>query len=183
MKAINIKWNIDIEEAQEMLDNMTVEAAADALKIPKDMYAYMSTAERHGIAHDRFHHNFVDIVKFIGAPEEVEIPKEIGNDEDAISDWLSDEYGWCHEGFDLAWSSTEEKAYDIAVRHFFCNVSDPRFPRDFDMLRELLYKTRYTDNDDEFKADIWEPFVDYQTNDIMQFIHNLIYDIMQHYKE
>ena len=35
-------------------------------------------------------------------PTEVEIPQEIANldDDDAISDWLSDEYGFCHFGFD-----------------------------------------------------------------------------------
>ena len=33
-------------------------------------------------------------------PTEVEIPKGM-TDEDEISDWLSDEYGYCHEGFYL----------------------------------------------------------------------------------
>lgn len=39
-------------------------------------------------------------------PREVEIPKEVeaefmDNDEDAIADWLSDEYGYCMFGFSL----------------------------------------------------------------------------------
>lgn len=33
-------------------------------------------------------------------PTEVEIPKGV-TDEDEISDWLSDEYGYCHYGFEL----------------------------------------------------------------------------------
>ena len=34
-------------------------------------------------------------------PKEVVIPNSI-TDEDEISDWLSDEYGFCHLGFDIA---------------------------------------------------------------------------------
>ena len=33
-------------------------------------------------------------------PTEVEIPNGM-TDEDDISDWLSDEYGFCHYGFEL----------------------------------------------------------------------------------
>lgn len=33
-------------------------------------------------------------------PTEVEIPTEITNEEE-ISDWLSDEFGYCHKGFCL----------------------------------------------------------------------------------
>lgn len=34
-------------------------------------------------------------------PTEVEIPQEVANldDDDAISDWLSDTFGFCHFGF------------------------------------------------------------------------------------
>lgn len=34
-------------------------------------------------------------------PTEIEIPKEVENDEDAISDYISDLTGFCHEGFSL----------------------------------------------------------------------------------
>lgn len=34
-----------------------------------------------------------------GLPTEVEIPDNV--DEEDISDWLSDEYGFCHAGFEL----------------------------------------------------------------------------------
>lgn len=33
-------------------------------------------------------------------PTEIEIPEGM-TDEDEISDWLSDEVGWCHKGFEL----------------------------------------------------------------------------------
>lgn len=32
-------------------------------------------------------------------PDEAEIPDDISEDE--IGDWLSDEYGYCHYGYDL----------------------------------------------------------------------------------
>lgn len=34
-----------------------------------------------------------------GLPTEIEIPKCV--DEEDISDWLSDEYGFCHAGFEV----------------------------------------------------------------------------------
>ena len=37
----------------------------------------------------------------LGLPEEIVIPKEIKNDEDAISDYLSNLSGFCHKGYIL----------------------------------------------------------------------------------
>ena len=34
-------------------------------------------------------------------PTEVEIPETIAEDDDAISDWLSDQFGFCHFGFGI----------------------------------------------------------------------------------
>lgn len=34
-------------------------------------------------------------------PTEIEIPEEIEDDEDAISDYISDFTGFCHQGFSL----------------------------------------------------------------------------------
>ena len=36
----------------------------------------------------------------MGLPDEIEIPYYLQDDED-IANWLSDEYGFCHEGFEL----------------------------------------------------------------------------------
>lgn len=60
MRAINIKWDIDLE------DDETYEEALENC----------------------------------GLPTEVLIPEGIDDAED-ISDWLSDEYGFCHAGFEL----------------------------------------------------------------------------------
>lgn len=46
-----------------------------------------------------------DMEVFESLPTEVEIPDYLVTDEDdlldAISDWLSDEVGFCHDGFEL----------------------------------------------------------------------------------
>lgn len=40
----------------------------------------------------------------ITLPQEIQIPDDIDqSDDDAISDWLSDEFGFCHKGFELIW--------------------------------------------------------------------------------
>ena len=36
-----------------------------------------------------------------GLPTEITIPEEIADDEDAISDYISDVTGFCHTGFQL----------------------------------------------------------------------------------
>lgn len=101
MKAYGIKWDIDVEDAYGKLDDMTSEKAAEALGIPKEKYANMTTSERHDYAYDAFHHNKVDLAEFMGLPDEVEIPESVGTDDEDISGWLSDQYGYCHGGFTL----------------------------------------------------------------------------------
>ena len=98
--AKNIQWDFDIDEVFERLDNMPADKAAEELGIPKEKYANMTTEERHNFAYDLFHHCPAALDEFMGLPDEIEIPRELIEDED-ISNWLSDEYGFCHEGFEL----------------------------------------------------------------------------------
>lgn len=100
MKVVNIKWNIDMDEVFEKLDNMTSKNAANELGIPSETYSNMTTTEKHDYAYDYFHHCPGALDDFMNLPSEIELPKEIEDDED-ISDWLSDVYGFCHEGFEL----------------------------------------------------------------------------------
>ena len=46
MKIRNIKWDIDIDDVLETIDEMTVEKAAEVLGFPKDTYANINTLER-----------------------------------------------------------------------------------------------------------------------------------------
>ena len=104
MKATNIQWDIDIDEALDRLDAMEVDDAAEELGIPAERYASMSTEERHDIACDKWHHAPGSLDDFMGLPDEVEVPMDLLCSEDPdeyIANWLSDEYGFCHNGFEL----------------------------------------------------------------------------------
>lgn len=101
MKAYNIIWDIDMKQILEKLDDMTADNAVKALQIPYQTFINMSTSEIHDYAYDMFEHNQAAAAEFMGLPEEVEIPNSVGTDEDDISDWLSDEYEFCHKGFTL----------------------------------------------------------------------------------
>ena len=72
MRAVNIKWDVT-DGAEDMTKDMTKE----------DMDEILLTL-----------------------PTEVEIPNYLITDDeddllDEVSDWLSDEYGFCHDGFEL----------------------------------------------------------------------------------
>lgn len=101
MKACNIIWDIDMEQILEKLDDMTVDNAAKALGIPYQTLINMRQYEIHDYAYDMFEHNQTAAAEFMELPENVEIPDSVGTDEDDISDWLSDEYEFCHKGFTL----------------------------------------------------------------------------------
>jgi len=107
-KTTNILWDIDKDEILEKLDTMSVDEAAKALKCTeKEEKAFkaMSDEERDDFALSQIHHNVITAADFLGIPTEVEIPEDFDNNdedfEELVSDWLSDTYGYCHEGFDL----------------------------------------------------------------------------------
>lgn len=100
MVAINIQWDVDYDEVYEVLDEMTCEKASEKLGISKERYANMATGERHDYAYNVFRHSPAMLDDFFDLPDEIEIPEEIVDEED-VSDWLSDEYGFCHRGFEL----------------------------------------------------------------------------------
>ena len=101
MKATDIQWDIDMDEVYEKLDDMSCENASEALGVSYRQYADMTTGERHDLAYDIFRHSPGALFDFLGLPEEVEIPEEVGDNEEDISNWLSDTFGYCHEGFGL----------------------------------------------------------------------------------
>lgn len=107
MKALNINWEIDFDEIYEKLDEMTAEKAAKALEISEEKYANMSTEERHDYAYDYFRHRIRAMEEFVGLPEEVEIPEGITDEED-ITNYLSDEFGYLIRGYKLDTDSLKE---------------------------------------------------------------------------
>ena len=106
--AKDVQWDIDIDEVNDYLDEISEEKAAELLELPISKYHNMTEEERHDYAYDCIHHNRLRAAEIMGVPEDVEIPEGMYDPED-ISDWLSDEYGWCHEGFVIDCDSTEEE--------------------------------------------------------------------------
>lgn len=94
LKISNIDWDIDMDEVNEKLDEMTVEKAAKALEVPADKYANMTTSERHDYAYDVFRHCPGRLYEFLELPESLELSDEYDKDQDVV-DYLSDKYGYC----------------------------------------------------------------------------------------
>lgn len=116
--ATEIEWDIEWDEVYEILDNMTVEEAAKALDIPVVHYDRMTTSERHDYAFDKFHHCPGELDEFLGISDKVEIPAEIweNSDEyyaDDISEYISDKYGYCHQGFIIECNLNLEELYAL----------------------------------------------------------------------
>ena len=103
MKAVDILWKIGMEEAMEKLDELSCKEASDALGIPETVYAGMTTEASHDYASDRFRRLPASLEKFMGLPNEVEIPdpEDPTWDEDTISEYLCDKYGFFHRGFKI----------------------------------------------------------------------------------
>jgi transcription elongation factor Elf1 len=100
LKAVEIQWDFDMDEVYERLDYMKPIEAARFLGVPFDRYERMTTEERHDYAYDVFRHCPGLLDEFMGLPDAITVPDGMTDPED-ISDWLSDEYGFCHEGFQL----------------------------------------------------------------------------------
>lgn len=74
MKIRNIKWDIDIDDVLETIDEMTVEEAAEVLGFPKDTYANINTLERD--VYDTLEHNPEAKANLLGLPSEANIPDD-----------------------------------------------------------------------------------------------------------
>ena len=99
MKINDIKWNVDIDDIYEALDNMTAESAADILEVPYNQYINMSTDERHDYTYELIHSlggiQYDIIAKIMGLPTEIDFDANAKEDlKETISDWLADEYGF-----------------------------------------------------------------------------------------
>ena len=92
-----------ITDTLEEFDNQRMaesEEMAEFIGISVEKYESLTQEERYDWAYDKFRHCPALLDEFMGLPDEVDIPLELVDDED-ISNWLSDEYGFCHEGFKL----------------------------------------------------------------------------------
>lgn len=102
MKAINIDWDITIDEAIGAIDDLTSEEAASFLGVDKETYEKWTLNKRHDYAAEAIKRNAVDIEELFNLPSSVELPQEfVEEDINAgyVTDWLSDEYGFFINGY------------------------------------------------------------------------------------
>ena len=100
LKAYDIWWDFDKDEIFERIDETDPKDMAKMIGVTLKQYKSLSDEDRHDLAYDKFRHCPALLDEFMGLPNEIEIPSELTDSED-ISNWLSDEYGFCHEGFQL----------------------------------------------------------------------------------
>lgn len=107
----NIMWSPDEEILMEQLENVREEKAAKAMEIPLDRYKNMTYSERLDYLYDMLRHNRASdymLTEVLDMPDTVVLPKEVvkeaieDHDVEVISDYLSGEYGFFHEGFTLS---------------------------------------------------------------------------------
>lgn len=106
--AREVNWDVDPEEIKEILDELSAENAAEMLGIDPGIYSDMSADERYYTAADLFRHCPAKLDEFLGFPDYIVLPDEVcpGAEEDISSfdwsdaaEWLSQEFGYCIEGF------------------------------------------------------------------------------------
>ena len=116
--ATEIQWDFDMDQVYERLDDMKPDEAAKILGIPSDRYDRMTTEERHDYVYDSFRHCPALLDEFMGLPCELEIPTSL-TDTEYVADWLSDEYGFCHRGFQM--KRVPQSSYPITLRCPACD--------------------------------------------------------------
>lgn len=100
MKAVNIDWDTDEQEATEdVLDYASKKEIADLLGAETYEIENMNEDDLYDFIRDAFHHYPGLMDDYFGLPSSVDIPNNV--DEDDIADWLSNIYGSCIRGFDL----------------------------------------------------------------------------------
>ena len=107
----DIQWSPDVEILMDALENVSEEKAAKGMELPLERYRNMTYEERLDYLHDMLRHNSCSdymLTEVLDMPNTVILPKEVVkeaieiHDTDVISEYLSDEYGFFHEGFSLS---------------------------------------------------------------------------------
>lgn len=100
MLASDIMWDVDMDSVMEQLHDTPDEIAAAAIGQDAKSFAALSRDEKEKAVRTAFEADHKKLNAFCDLPDEVTVPDGM-TDEDEISDWLSDTYGFCHLGFVL----------------------------------------------------------------------------------
>ena len=92
----NIEWDIYIDDAFEILNDMPRSKVADIFGTHT---INMTTDELYDYAYDVWRHSPAELEEFMGLPDTVDVPGTLEDDE--IANYLSDQYGFCIRNFEL----------------------------------------------------------------------------------
>ena len=186
MKAVNIQWDIDIDEALLLLDVIEPAQAAKELGISPEKYIAMTTEERHNYTKNIFRHFPKKLEEFMALPKEVEIHPDLHN-EDEISEWLSDEYSFCHKGFELIdeeaeiyvlkvdgnyYAGPNEKYFDM----YNISGSGPLGAKKMTLKEVNTLREHFQNNDFETEIEIYDPriYLERSLHKIIRYDENRI---------
>ena len=114
----NIKWDVDTEDILEKIDTMSTDELADIVGVSVDYFENMDEEEQKDYVLDYVYHTpntYADFLEDVfELPKEVELPESFVehleqdyakgysvNYAEEISDWLTDRFDFCHDGFEL----------------------------------------------------------------------------------
>lgn len=117
MKAINIQWDIGPDDFMAALFAMKPEETAEFFNMPVEKYTDMTIGQMRKCAGQKFEKDKSQALEIIGLPSSVDIPDHMKMDAETISDWLSDTYGFCHNGFEITADTKTVAEYEVYAAH------------------------------------------------------------------
>ncbi len=100
MKATNIKWDVDEQDlTEEVLDYATKKEIAELLGTETHEIHNMNKDDLYELVRDAFHRDCNLMYEYLSLPTTVDVPKSVT--EEDVADWLSNEYEYLHDGFEL----------------------------------------------------------------------------------
>ncbi len=129
IRAKDIRWDIDIDTVYEIFDEMTAEEASEILGLPLRQYSNMTTSERDDWIYSVYNYSDVDKIELLDLPDEVLLPDGLSSLDD-VSDYLSDTYEFCHDGFTLD--------YDFSIQSLKDEIQNETNPQRLQNLSNLL---------------------------------------------
>ena len=124
MRAINIEWEIDINEVLEKLHGMPVAEQAKTIEMNPLHYERLSIEHRDDHIRDYYHHRPGVLLDLMQLPTEVELPEDV-TDTEEVTNCLSDYYGYCLLGYELQGES--ERGPVISNYNDLCDLDPGTF--------------------------------------------------------
>ncbi len=100
MVASNIDWYVSFDEFCEALLMEPDECAAEICHYNTEDYSARTTADKIDAIYDQYHHRPGEVDDYFGLPSEVDLPEGL-TDEDMVTEYLSNEYGFFVNGYAL----------------------------------------------------------------------------------